>query len=258
MFAKPKVKCEVVSDLDDRVTTLFRVVRERPDALARAVALTPYARAEYRASDEPADDEVETARRFLVRVWMAHGGKLGGTSGWRAGWAGGDDASRGSSANVWRHLPDRIVEAADRLRGVIVDNRPAVRVLRDWCCEGALVYADPPYVRSALPMIANGNGTKNRTNERPRYYAHEMTDEDHHALITALEAHPGPVLLSGYRCALYDARLAGWTRVDREVYAYRQALRTESLWLNERAAATVHRERMAPLFADVACGGYPC
>lgn len=41
LFAKPRSKVEVLNDLDDRVTTLFRVVRERPDELAHAVALTP-------------------------------------------------------------------------------------------------------------------------------------------------------------------------------------------------------------------------
>jgi DNA adenine methylase len=246
LFAKPRSKVEVINDLDDRVCTLFRVIRERPDELARAVALTPYARAEYLASYEPADDELEVARRFLVRVWMAHGGKLGSKSGWRAGWAGGDDSSRGSSANVWCGLPERIAEAAARLRGVMVDNRPALRVLQDWHYPGALVYADPPYVRSALPMTQDT--AKNRRNERPRYYAHEMTDEEHHALLDALEAHPGPVLLSGYRCPLYDDRLAGWVRVDRATYAYRQAERTESLWLNPMA---VELNRL-PLFAEVA------
>lgn len=233
LFAKPAAAVEVVSDLDGSVVNLFCVLRDRPDDLARAVALTPYARAEYLASDDPTDDPVEAARRFLVRVWMAHGGKAGSRGGWRQGWAGGSGPQRGSSARVWQGVPDRIVAAAERLRGVVIDCRPALDVLADWAVDGAVVYADPPY-----PMAA-GVGRDGAGVARGRYYRHEMTDGEHLALIDALDVHPGPVLLSGYRCPLYDDRLGGWVRVDRSVRAYRGAARVETLWLNRRAMERV-------------------
>jgi DNA adenine methylase len=112
----------------------------------------------------------------------------------------------------------------------MIDCRPALEVIADWGKPGDLIYADPPYVRSTLQL--GHNGTKNRSNERPRYYAHEMTDAEHAELLDALDRHPGPVLLSGYRCPLYDERLPHWQRFDTEVRAYRAAIRTESLWLN--------------------------
>lgn len=238
-LAKPKAALETLNDLDGRVVNLFRVIRERPDELARTVSLTPYALAEYKASEDPTDDDLEAARRFLVRVWMAHGGKLGSQSGWRRGWAGGiggeGNAGRGSSTKAWNALPDRLVLVAERLKDAMIDCRPALRVIADWRHADTLIYADPPYVRATTQT--GHNGTKNRRNERPRYYAHEMTDAEHAELLTALCDHPGPVLLSGYRTPLYDDALADWTRVDRDTWAYRGAPRVESLWINPVATA---------------------
>lgn len=230
-FAKRRASVEVVNDLDDRVVNLYRVLRESPDELIRLVTLTPYSLTEYQASNDLTDDPIENARRFLVRVWMAHGGKLGSISGWRRGWGGGTDGRRGSSATVWAGLPGRLAVVVDRLTDVMIDHRPAVDVITGWALPDCVVYADPPYPLS----------TRNRTN---RLYRHEMTDQEHIDLLTILKAHPGPVLLSGYRCDLYDELLPDWTRVDREVLAYRQAARTECLWLNAVATSGQRQLRL--------------
>lgn len=233
-FAKRRVPVEIVNDLDGRVVNLYRVLRERPDELIRAVALTPYALDEYQLAcddHEATGDSLEDARRFLVRIWMAHGGKMGSVSGWRRGWGGGTDGRRGSSATTWARLPDRLAAVVERLTGVCIDNRPALDVISGWANPQVLIYADPPY-----PLV-----TRYRTNHM---YRHEMTEDDHVAMIAALETHPGPVLLSGYRCDLYDQLLAHWTRLDREALAYRQAKRIESLWLNPVAAAQSRQLRL--------------
>lgn len=241
-FAKPPARIEVVNDLDHRVVNLFRVIREQPDELARLITLTPWARAEFLASDDVAGDPLEDARRFLVRVWMAHGGKLAYRTGWRNGWAGGKDASRGGPAKVWLTVPDRIAAVAQRLQEAIIDCRPAVDSLGQWAHPSCLVYADPPYVHDTRDRDGGGRGA---------IYRHEMNNDDHEALLDVLEAHPGPVVLSGYQTPLYDDRLTQWTRVDRQNYAYRGAERTESLWLNPVAAAALPRQnRQSGLFTD--------
>ena len=59
-----------------------------------------------------------------------------------------------------------------------------------------------------------------------------MTDADHERLADALHALAGPVVLSGYRCGLYDRLFAGWQRVDRVALADGARDRVESLWLS--------------------------
>lgn len=224
-LAKEPSRIEVLNDLDERVTTLFRVLRDRPNELERAVALTPYSRLEYQASADPVADELESARRFLIHLWMAPAGKLHTQRAWRATTTSG--GARHSAVKLWRTIPDRIAAVAERFRDAIIDCRPALEAIAAWCQPDVVIYADPPYPQSALPMNAGAS----RGGERPRYYRHHMSDEQHLALIAALEAHPGPVLLSGYRCPLYDQALAGWRRLDTPSYAYRQGSRVESLWI---------------------------
>lgn len=44
LFNKPPSAIETVNDIDGDVVNFFRILRERPDDLAAAIALTPYAR----------------------------------------------------------------------------------------------------------------------------------------------------------------------------------------------------------------------
>lgn len=89
-----------------------------------------------------------------------------------------------------------------------------------------LIYCDPPYVRSTRRSGA-------------RIYRHEFTDDDHSELIALLRRLPAQVMLSGYRCALYDKQLADWRRID-----YRASTRRgpviESLWCNFAEPAALH------------------
>src|SRR6266536_6264527 len=70
LFAKPPSPTEVLGDADGDLVCFFRVLRDRGPELARALRLTPYARAELRAATlgDPGLDELERARRVFVRL----------------------------------------------------------------------------------------------------------------------------------------------------------------------------------------------
>ena len=55
-FNKRPGAVETINDLDGDVVNLFRVLREQPDELKRALDLTPYSREEYDLSFEACDD----------------------------------------------------------------------------------------------------------------------------------------------------------------------------------------------------------
>jgi DNA adenine methylase len=130
---------------------------------------------------------------------------------------------------MWKEVPDRILNYAERLRDAQIENRPAVDLIERYRYPQVLIYADPPYVLST---------------RKGRMYANEMADQDHIELIEALERHPGPVLLSGYACDVYDSRLQHWTKKMRQAKAEKGRERTEVLWLNPVAARS-----MGTLFA---------
>lgn len=210
-------KHAVLNDLSGDIVNLFRIIRERGDELAAAIEMTPWAREEYELSYEASDDALERARRFLVRVWQAHGGTISHTVGWRnQGWV----TSRNMLPQTWQRVPQRVLDVATSLKDAEIENKPAEKLIRECSAPDVLIYADPPY-----PLSTRSG----------KMYQHEMTDADHLELLDALDAHPGPVVLSGYRCALYDDRLAHWHSVQTQAQAEKGQTRTEVLWLNGKA-----------------------
>lgn len=132
---------------------------------------------------------------------------------------------------MWRQVPPRILALADRLKDAEVENCDATQMIPDYADPDVLIYADPPY------PFDTRNG---------KLYTHEMTDADHEQLLEALDRHPGPVVLSGYHCTLYDERLKAWHTREKEVQAEKGNKRTEVLWLNQ---VCIDRLGYGPLFS---------
>ena len=224
-FNKPRARVETINDIDGAIVQFFRVCRDKPDELARAVGLTPWAREEFMGSvfmdDAPAEDDVERARQFAIRCWMTFGARASNKKGWRHT---SSKNPNGGPANpqIWRKLPDLISKVGDRLLDAQVENRPALDVIRARDGERVLIYADPPYLRET--RTANGD-----------QYRHEMTDADHIAMLDVLRAHRGMVLLSGYDCPLYRDALEDWQLITHRTMAERGAIRIECLWINPAA-----------------------
>lgn len=238
LFTKPRSVQETVNDLDGEIVNLFAVCRDRTEELVRAVALTPYSRAEFAAALDRSDDPVERARRLLVRAWMSFGQPHVENVGWRR-----DIAGNNSTGRPWLRLPARISRAAARLRGVQVENQDALKLVADFRRPDVLIYADPPYHLD----------TRN-----PNLYRLEMDARGQERLLSLLLDHPGPVLLSGLRHPLYDRALAGWSRLD---YATKPTMGApvESIWLNRRprkgALDALARGAYTSVDDDAATGG---
>jgi DNA adenine methylase len=230
LLAKPRSLMETVNDLDGYLMTFWRVLRDRPEELARVCALTPHARAEYEQCRDDLDDamdELEQARRVWVSLTQGRAGTLRKT-----GWRYFRDRA-GSSIGMPGYLigyVDRMIAVADRLAGVSLECQPALDVIRAYGQHaGTLIYADPPYLGAA------------RAWEHTNNYRIEMRHQDEHVeLAEALHACAGPVVLSGYATDLYDRELyADWDRVEMRVSAGNgiDRDRTEVLWSNRALGA---------------------
>lgn len=222
LLRKPRSRAECINDLDHDIVNLFRVLRDPVMAreLVRLVDLTPFARAEFVDAYAATDDPVEQARRLIVRSFMGFGAN--GASGQSTGFRGLSDRSGTTPAHDWANYPQALTAVVERLRGVVVENRPALDLIRDHDrYPKTLIYVDPPYMAE--------------TRGRDQRYRHEMGDAAHAALLDTLLSCRSMVVLSGYRSALYDDALSGWVRVDRAALADGARKRTECLWLNRQA-----------------------
>ncbi|HBU81738.1 MAG TPA: DNA adenine methylase [Paenibacillus sp.] len=229
LFNKSTSALETINDIDGDVVNLFKVIRERPEELSWAVEWTPYSRDEYYWSYETVTDDLERARRFLVRTWQAIGAKTSDRTGWRSN-IQYDKAPHKIWPKQWQNVPDEIMRCCGRLKDVQIENQNAIQLLTRYKYSDVLVYADPPYLLETRSS---------------RMYRHEIAERDetdeeaHMKLIDALDEHPGPVLLSGYNHPMYNERLKHWHREERASTADRGKPRIEVLWINPVAAGQV-------------------
>ncbi len=221
LLAKHPSLMETVNDLDHRLMTFWRVLREQPTELARICYLTPHSRAEHQASyDVDGLDELEVARRVWVSLTQGRGNTLR-----RTGWRHFQDPSRRGSMGMPQYLEayvERMAPAVARLRRVSLECREGLEVIREYGRhEDVCIYADPPYLG---------------TTRSSRQYVVEMSSQiEHEALSEALNECRAAVVLSGYHSQLYDALYAGWHVLELKAFtgqANTNGTRTEVLWSN--------------------------
>ncbi len=215
-FNKPRSDIETINDINGDVVNLFKWIKDDPEKLAHEIYFTPYSRAVYEdAYQREPENSLEAAVLFYIRLNMGHGFR---TTGEKVGWKSDiQGRERAYAAEDWRNLPRKILQAAERLRGVQIEQQTAVEVIRRFNFENVLIYCDPPYLLS----------TRCR-----KQYKDEMTDADHVELLETLLKHKGTVIISGYASEMYDDILKGWSREEYSNYAQNAKPRKEIIWYN--------------------------
>lgn len=196
--------------------------------LVAGLRFSPFARSEFYAAYELSGDPVERARRLIVRSFMGHGSD-GASGAYRTGFRANSNRSGSTPAVDWVNLPDSLELAIERLRGVVIECRPAEQIMLQHDSPETLHFVDPPYLHETRARA-------NRRADNGGVYRHELSDDDHRSLLELLCTLQGMVVLSGYPSALYDDGLPGWRRVERAALADGALPRTEVIWLNPMAA----------------------
>jgi len=234
LFAKAPSPVEVYNDLDSGLVNFFRVLRDKEQAeeLKRLLDLTPYSREEYNACREQWEgysDPVQRAWAWYVVARMSFGGEFGNS------WSSTTALSRRGGAFVVTRFALNVAtlsEATKRIRHVQIEHKDGLECIQQYDTPETLFYLDPPYTHSE---------------RRSGKYAHEMTDEQHSALVDVLLNIEGKAILSGYDSPLY-APLddAGWWRQSVEVSAT-SAGRTKGSGL-QGAGSCAHQRRTEVLW----------
>jgi len=228
LLRKPRSYAEVYNDLDGDIVNLFRIVRDHGAELLAKLQATPFARAEFVDAWLPTDDDMERARRSVVRAFMGFGSAAvsmrrnacgnvhGGVP--STGFRSNSTRSGTTPAGDWANYPAALSAIIQRLQGVVIENRDALDIMRQHDGDTTLHYVDPPYVAA--------------TRDAGDDYAVEMSDGDHARLADVLRGLRGRVVLSGYRSDLYDDLYADWHRIEKAAHADGARPRVECLWLS--------------------------
>lgn len=202
MLQRPPSPFELANDLDERLVTWWRAVRDRTEEFAHLVETTPASLAEWREACKRLDDPDLLRRALAVHIVLTQGfipGLGHKVRGWRR----------------WRKVAHCDVRRlAQRLADVVLDCRDAVDVLVDHAGKSSnVIYCDPPYLLA----------------DRRAY----RVDVDRGRLAEVLRGARAQVAISGYG-AEWDS--LGWARHELETFtttgAVRSSGRVEVLWTN--------------------------
>jgi DNA adenine methylase len=230
LLRKKRAHAEIYNDIDAEVVNVFRQLQD-PAAnaqLLHRLRHTLFSRREFLDAYRPHVDDVDRAYCTIVRSHLGYGAQATSITKGRVGFRTNSNRAGTTPAREWAHYPQHLASFCTRLAGVVYEEGDGIELLSRIAYQrpDALIYCDPPY-----PHI---------TRQRSDNYRYEMTDADHVRLAEALHAHAGMVLVSGYRCALYDELYGGWTRVATTSRTMRvklghKASAVESLWISPRA-----------------------
>ncbi len=190
---------EVVNDLNGHLSNFWRILQNEQTfvRLQRILEAVPFSESEWGYSDlcNVVPDPVEAAARFFIRCRQSLAGRMDTFA----------PLSRtrtrrrmNEQASAWPNAVEGLPAVHNRLKRVAVLNRDALDVIRQQDGPSTLYYLDPPYL--------------SETRTADDVYSHEMSLVQHEELLDTIRQCKGRVLLSGYPSALYDTRLANWTR----------------------------------------------
>lgn len=218
-FRKARCYAEVLNDINNDIVNIFRILRDKDSAkeLAMRLELTPYSEHEYHAAYSPCpDDAIEQARRFFVRCAMGFYADSANPQNPCPGFRGDVWRKNGLPSHAWQRLPDNLAWFAERLQGIVIRQMDALKCIEKYDRPDTLFYIDPPYVQSC------------RTQSAHHQYTHDMSDNEHIALINSLINVKGKVVVSNYDNHIYNKLDSnGWRREERVFFG-----KKECLWLN--------------------------
>lgn len=216
LFNKQPCYQDVYNDLDGEMVNLFEVLRDHGEDLARSIELTPFSKVEHDQAYQNTSDKIEQARRTLIKSHMSFGSNgIQSKSGFRRN----VHRSYTTPAHDWGCLAPVILEAMNNIRGIIIDQMPAIDCIENYDSKETLFYIDPPY--------------HHETRGRSDRYRNEMSEDDHVNLLLLLNSVEGMVVLSGYRHKSYEQLLSNWKLEIKKVNDQVGNVREECLWLNE-------------------------
>lgn len=230
----PEGISEAVNDISRGLINFWQVLQNERlfERFNRRMGLTAFSEEEFSwakkvcemASFQPANDQgaVELAASFFVFCRQSLSGRMDSFAGITR-----NRTRRGMNEQVsaWLNAVDGLPAVHERLKRVLILNRPALEVIRSQDGPRTLFYLDPPYLHE----------TRATTGE----YEHEMDYADHEELLRLLATIKGRFLLSGYPSDLYKlwADLKDWKRHDFKIdnkaaSGKKKRQMTECVWTN--------------------------
>lgn len=223
--------CEIVNDLHGQLVDFYRVLAHPKlfQEFKRRVEATPLSREVWEWARDFCEEppllirpSVELALAYFVRVRQS---MMGLGKGWAPLSTNRTRRGMNEQASAWWGAVEGLGAVHERLKRVAIENRDALDFIRAYDGPKTLHVMDPPYYP----------GTRQAS-----LYRHEMSEEDHHRLLSLIQGLQGKILLCSYSCAPYEEALSpekGWHRTEIELASAMSTTRVkdkrvEVVWTN--------------------------
>lgn len=206
LFAKPyEGIAEIVNDKNDRLTNFWQVLQGEKtfEPFKRLCDATPFSEKEWNKAklayeQHTAEDKVVQAWQFFIQCRQSMAGRMTSfapisTTRLRR--------RMNEQVSAWLTAIEGLPAVHARLKRVLILNRHAPDVIRQFDSANTLHYLDPPYPHT----------TRTTTRE---YGDFEMTEADHIELLKTITGGSllGKIILSSYDNPLYSEYLKSWGR----------------------------------------------
>jgi len=201
LFYKKPSGLEFYNDINSDLVNFFQVLRDPQlfPRLYRMLLLTPYSREEFqnakRYLQTPIDqsDCLYRAYYFFIVAKMSFGGNISG-----GGWQYSVTTKKKTHHPLnWVNAIHRLPQFFHRIQNVYIENLDFREIIKRHDRPDTLFYLDPPY--------------PHQTRSKKQLYQYEMSDQDHHELISLVTKAKGKILVSTISNPIYDQlKNYGW------------------------------------------------
>lgn len=221
---KEPSKEEVINDIDIGLISVYKALRDEPKEFVDRLKKVKYAEKYFKQAllqaESPFEDYIDHAINEYVLRRMSRGGMKKAFA-WSERLRGG----KPGDVNAWETMLDELPAISERVKNTIILNKSVFDIFKIWDEEDTLMYLDPPYLHET------------RSEGATDVYSHEMTIEDHIALLALAKSARSKVIISGYSAPLYNRALKGWKTKKKSVANHSGQSKTkekriEMLWMN--------------------------
>jgi len=215
---------ETISDVDRGVICIFKALRDEPKEFIGRIRRIKYTENTFkralRVSQTEIKDYVDKAVNEYVLRRMSRGGMKKAFA-WSDRMRGGQPGD----VNAWQTMYKQLPLIANRVKNTTILCTSFKDVVKIWDDENMLIYLDPPYLPST------------RSEGSRSVYDHEMSVDDHIAMLNFAKSARAKILISGYASPLYNRHLSEWKCIRKDMpnhssQSKKKDRRIEYLWRN--------------------------
>ncbi len=215
---------ETLCDVDRGIISIFKALRDEPKEFISRIKRIRYTENTFkralRLSSTNIKDYIDKAVNEYVLRRMSRGGMKKSFA-----WSDRIRGGQPGDVNAWQTMYKQLPLMANRVKDVTILHVCFKQVVKIWDEEKMLIYLDPPYLPST------------RSDGSASIYEHEMSVDDHVAMLNFVKNARGKVLISGYVSPLYNRHLMNWKCSKKDMPNHssqtkKKDRRIEVLWRN--------------------------